>query len=144
MGQLDRQVQQERRECERQAGVERELDGRLAKAKHQLSLAREDRRAINLESLSLRNDRNHFADECSFLQQMAADEAKTFDVVQNANQYLEKSFLELEAQTGVLEQQRRELLLQIVKEKDLVRVEERQIAELRNNLERIRRQHAVA
>merc|ERR1711920_1096948 len=105
------------------------------------ALAREDRRAVNLESLSLRRDRTHFAEECALLQQMAGDEEKTLDVVQKANQYLEKSYYELDAQTGLLEQQRRELLQQVTKEKELVRVEERQSAELRNTLERMKREH---
>merc|ERR1712151_928323 len=65
-------------------------------------------------------------------------------VVQEANQYLQRTFNELEAQTGILEQQRRELVQQVVNEKDLVRIEERQSAELRNTLERVRRQHNAA
>jgi len=116
----------------------------LQEEKKRLGELRDDRRAVNLESISLHRDRGHFAEELTFLRRVAGEEEQTLEVVRAANQYLEKSFRDLEAHTELLDRQRKDLLQQVAKEKELVRNEERQNAEMRNRLERMRREQFTA
>ncbi|CAE8701795.1 unnamed protein product, partial [Polarella glacialis] len=141
--QIERQAAQEQRDFERLADEKQKLEKQLSDAKQQLLDFREDRRAVNLESLSLRRDRGHLVEELAFLRRMAEDEEETLEVLGRTNQYLDSSYHDLEASAELLEQQRRELLNQIAKEREQVRHEERQNAELRNTLERLRREQAA-
>eukprot|EP00927_Polykrikos_kofoidii_P017222 TRINITY_DN1781_c0_g1_i2.p1 TRINITY_DN1781_c0_g1~~TRINITY_DN1781_c0_g1_i2.p1 ORF type:complete len:972 (+),score=146.35 TRINITY_DN1781_c0_g1_i2:205-2916(+) len=140
--QLERQLQHEQQEAERLAQQRRQLEGQGQDAKRRLAELRDDRRQVNLESISLRRDRCHFAEELTFLKRTAEDEEKTLEVIRRANQFLDKSYRDLEIHTEQLETQRKELLQEVNKEKDLVRAEERQSAEMRNRLDRMRREYA--
>merc|ERR1712062_824190 len=94
---------------------------------------------MDLESLSLHRDRRHLAGEQAFLQQMTIDEETTLSVLGRANKFLERSERELEAQVELLERERRDLLREAGREKDLLQAAERQNAELRGRIERLRR-----
>merc|ERR1712032_1046370 len=59
-------------------------------------------------------------------------------------QFLEKSYRSLEAHTETLERQRREVMHQVERGQGMVRQEERLNSEMRNKLERMRREHAAA
>jgi len=142
--QLEQQVRQEVDESKRLTSQQQQVKRQLEVSKSRLVEHREDRRAINLESISLRRDRDHFADELAFLQRMSDEEEKTLEAHRNANQFLEKSCKSLEAHTQQLELERREVLRQIASEKELARHEERQNAEMRNQLDRMQREQAAA
>lgn len=140
--QMERQMKQEQLEAQRLVEQRRQLERQLQDTKNRLGNLREDRRAANLESISLRRDREHFGEELAFLRRMAEDEDKTLEVVRRANQFLEKSCQDLEDHTTKLEQQRKELLQQVAAEKQLKQSEERQNAEMRNQRDRTRREQA--
>lgn len=142
--QLERQVHHEQQESERLAQQRRQLEAQTQDAKRRLAELREDRRAVNLESISLRRDRCHFSEELAFLKRTAEDEERTLEVIRRANQFLDKSYRDLELHTEQLEGQRKELLQEVHKERELVRTEERHSAEMRNRLERMRREHAAS
>eukprot|EP00929_Paragymnodinium_shiwhaense_P090670 TRINITY_DN50824_c0_g1_i1.p1 TRINITY_DN50824_c0_g1~~TRINITY_DN50824_c0_g1_i1.p1 ORF type:complete len:845 (+),score=163.50 TRINITY_DN50824_c0_g1_i1:64-2598(+) len=141
--QLERQVQQERRDAERTTDERSKLEQQMADSRRKLADMREDRRALNLESISLGRDRAHFSEELSFLRRLAGDEAKSLEIILAANQLLERSCQDLEVHTAQLEVQRKELAQAVIAEKELLRQNERQNAELRNRLERARREHAA-
>eukprot|EP00928_Gymnodinium_smaydae_P045751 TRINITY_DN30459_c0_g2_i1.p1 TRINITY_DN30459_c0_g2~~TRINITY_DN30459_c0_g2_i1.p1 ORF type:complete len:773 (+),score=187.41 TRINITY_DN30459_c0_g2_i1:135-2321(+) len=138
--QLARQVSQERQEAERLQRERGDLERQAGDARRRLGELREGRRAVNLESISMRRDRAHVAEELSFLQRTLADDERTLGVVREANGVLEHSCMSLATQTEQLERQRRDVSAQVKQEQELVRNEERQNAEIRNALERQRRE----
>lgn len=141
---LEQQVRKEADESKRLKSQQQQLERQLGVSKNSLVEHREDRRAVNLESISLRRDRDHFADELAFLQRMSEEEEKTLESHRNSNQFLEKSCKSLEAHTQQLELERKEVLRQVAKERELARHEERQNAEIKNQLERMQREQASA
>mmetsp|Transcript_27226 Transcript_27226/g.76572 ORF Transcript_27226/g.76572 Transcript_27226/m.76572 type:complete len:252 (+) Transcript_27226:923-1678(+) len=141
--QVERQLMDAQQSEAKVSNQSSQLEGKLDEAKRRLGDVRESRRAMNLDSLSLRRDRTHCEEELAFLRRMAEDEAYSLEASRQANSLLEKSYQELEGHTEVLERQRRTLAQQVQQERDLVRQEERGSAALRNNLEQLRRQQAT-
>lgn len=142
-GQLQQRLHEERSAAGSVADQCAQLEASVSDARRRLADLREERRAVNLEGLSLRRDRLHCSEELQFMQDMMTDEEQMLETVYHANNFLDKSQNDLELHTEVLERQRRNLLQQVSKEKELVRHEERQNAELRNRLEQLRRQQAA-
>jgi len=142
--QLDQTLRREKQSGALLEEQRRELERQLQSSKQRLVDLREDRKAVNLESISLRRDREHFAEELKFLQRTAEDEEQTLETMRRSNTYLEKSYQNLESHTVQLELQRKEILEQVASEKETMRQEERQNAELRNKLERMRREQAAS
>mmetsp|Transcript_112243 Transcript_112243/g.312358 ORF Transcript_112243/g.312358 Transcript_112243/m.312358 type:complete len:240 (+) Transcript_112243:60-779(+) len=142
--QLGRQLQRQREEGDVLDVQQRELEGRLQAARQCLDGACDDRRAASLEAVSLRHDREHCREELAFLQRTSGEEARLLEAIWRANELLERSNDELAAETGALERQRRELLQQVAEERELKRIQERETAELRSRLERMRREQAAA
>jgi len=138
--QMEKHVSQDTRDAERLASQRTDLERQMEDGRRRLGEQREDRRAVNLESISLRRDREHFADELAFLKRTFEDEERTMEVLQKANNFLEKAYHDLELHTVTLERQRKDLLSQVQQEGDLVRKQERQNAEMRNHLQRLRRE----
>merc|ERR1719161_1830578 len=67
-------------------------------------------------------------------------EEEELNVLRQSNQYMEISYHQLEAHTAVLERARKDVLEQVREEKEKMRKEERQNAEMKNQLERMRRE----
>jgi hypothetical protein len=141
---FDEEVRRERQQCESMAAEKRRLEQQLQEAKYRLDALRDDRRAINLESISLRRDRDHISHELAFLQKMAREEEITLECLHRTNTDLEKSYRSMEGQTEQLERERRHLIEQVTEERRLVQGEERQNAEIRTKLERLRREQVAA
>lgn len=141
--QVHQQLQQQKEDQGRLASQHSNLESCLDEARRRLAELRDSRRAMNLESLSLRRDRSHCEEELGFLKRMSEDEAESLEVARLANILLEKSCLDLEGHAEVLETQRRALAQQVYQERDLVRKEERGNAELRNKLGQLRRHQAI-
>lgn len=141
--QMDRHMQTERREGDRGAEQRRELETQLQNARQQLKELRMERRAVNLEAISLRRDRDHFTNELAFLKNAYDEDTRNLEALHRANIYLEQSYQALEAHTTQLERQRREIVQQMDVEKDLMRQEERQNSELKNKLERMMRDKSL-
>lgn len=126
------------------ASEKRQLEQQLQEGKGRLERLRENRRAINLESISLRRDRDHFSSELAFLQKMSTEEEITLECLHRTNVDLEHSYRSMEGQTEQLERERRHLIEQVTEERRLVQGEERHNAEIRNRLERLRREQVAA
>lgn len=141
--QLERHVAQETQESERLQKEKQHLDRQLAEAKHALSTLREDRKSAHLEGLSLRRDRVHLEDELAFLRKMAEDEEETLSVLKGTNQHLEHSYRELEANAQLLDQQQKEMIEQIARERDQFQGHQRHISELQHTLERLGQNRVV-
>jgi len=137
--QLDRQVQHEQRGVQQLEHERHGLEAQHNDMRQRVSALHEQRRKMDLESLSLHRDRRHLAGEQAFLQQMTIDEETTLSVLGRANKFLERSERELEAQVELLERERRDLLREAGREKDLLQAAERQNAELRGRIERLKR-----
>ncbi|CAE7730129.1 CARNS1 [Symbiodinium sp. CCMP2592] len=97
--------------------------------------------AVSKESLSLRKDRNHL--ELGFLQRSLDDEMHTLQSLQQMNASFQAFHADMEANTELLLHQRKELIGQVSKERELSRQDARQNNELRNLLERRRREQAA-
>lgn len=142
---MEQQVQQRQQEDSRLEESSRQLETRLQEVKAQLEELREDWRALSLEGLSLRSDRNYFDKELVFLQRLEKEEGHSLQVFCRSNQFIEKSSRDIGAHIEVLKQQRKVILQQVSKEEDLVRQGERHNAEMSNRLERMGRERiAVA
>jgi epidermal growth factor receptor substrate 15 len=142
--QLSRQVRQERQRAESLAEERRRLEGQVEEYKRRLAGLTENRRAINLESISLRRDREHFASELAFLEKMSDEEESTLQALRHTNTILERSYHSLEGQTEQLERQRRELVEHVAAERDEIRKEERRNSEIKNRLDRLKREQIAA
>lgn len=142
--QLGRQVQQEQQQASSLAEERQRLEQQLEDLKYRLAGLRENRRAVNLESISLRRDRDHFSAELSFLQKMAVEEENTLLTLHHTSSVLQKSYHSLEGQTEHLERQRRELVQEVASERESIRLEERNNSEIRNRLDRLRREQVAA
>uniref|UniRef100_A0A7S4PVM6 Uncharacterized protein n=1 Tax=Alexandrium monilatum TaxID=311494 RepID=A0A7S4PVM6_9DINO len=143
-GQLGDTVQRQREEGDSLVDQQHQLERQLQDARYQLRVACDDRRTTNLEVLSLRHDREHFQEELLFLQRTAEDEMQRLEDIHRANEFLQRSTEDASAEIELLEQQRRELLRQVAGERELNRAQEREAAELRCKLERMRREQAAA
>eukprot|EP00439_Symbiodinium_sp_Y106_P030261 s8955_g3.t1 len=120
-----------------------QLEHKVAEAQRRLVELRDDGRALNLESLSLRKDRNHLVEELGFLQRSLDDEMHTLQSLQQMNASFQAFHADMEANTELLLHQRKELIGQVSKERELSRQDARQNNELRNLLERRRREQAA-
>lgn len=136
---LDRQVQQEQRGFQQLEHERHRLEAQQKDMRQHVGALYEQRRKMDLECLSLHRDRKHLAGEQAFLQQMTIDEEATLSVLGHANKFLERSERELEAHVELLERERRELLREAGREKEMLQAAERQNAELRGRLERLKR-----
>lgn len=134
------QVRRERQQCEQMSAEKQRLEHQLQEVKNRLDVLRDHRRAVDLESISLRRDREMFSDELSFLQRMAKEEEITLECLRNTNADLERSYIGIEGQNESLEKERRHLVEQVSEERRLVQLEERQNAEIRTRVERLRRE----
>lgn len=144
LDQLEQRAQHDRRDGEDMVEQRRQLERQLREAKQRLAELHEERRTVNLEGISLHRDRKHFSEELAFLRHMGDDEEQALEAIRRANHFLEKSYRDLEVHTEQLEQQRACLLREVANERELVRQEERQTAEMRTRLERMRREQVAA
>jgi len=136
---LQGEVQESQDKGHNLAQEERQLTSALEEAKAKLRGLRVEHRGTNLESLSLGSDRGHVAEELSFLQHRAEDDRRSLDVLNQANQLLQRHNVELDTQLKTLEMDRKNLTYEGTQEKELAKREERELAELRNQAERLRR-----
>jgi len=136
---FDRQVQHEQRAFQQLEHERHRLEAQHREMRQRVGALQEQRRKMDLECLSLHRDRKHLAGEQAFLQQMAIDEEATLSVLGRANKFLERSERELEAQVELLQRERRELVHEAGKEKELSQAAKRQNAELRGRIERLKR-----
>mmetsp|Transcript_4691 Transcript_4691/g.8411 ORF Transcript_4691/g.8411 Transcript_4691/m.8411 type:complete len:317 (-) Transcript_4691:17-967(-) len=128
---------------ERLAGEANQLELQVADAQRRLLELRDDCRALNMESLSLRRDRNHLMEELTFLQRSLDDETQTLQSLEHMNSTLQAFQNDLESNAEILLHQRQQLTSQVNKERDLSKQDARQNHELRNLLERRRREQAA-
>jgi len=139
-GHLEGDTQREQQVIEQMLGQRQQLEAELARQRQLLADMHEERRGVDMEAISLRKDRDHFAEELAFLQRLLHEEEQHLAIVNNVNLTIERSYQALETHTGQLDHQRKELLGQVEMEKEAVKQEEKDNAELRHKLERMHRQ----
>lgn len=137
---VSEEVRREKQQREQMTSEKQRLEQQLAEAKNRLDLLREHRRAVDLESISLRRDRDHVSGELLFLQKMTKEEEITLECLRHTNSDLERSYISIEGQNESLERERRHLVEQVAEERRLVQMGERQNAEIRTRVERLRRE----
>ena len=136
---LEQQAAHESRECERLRSQKQVLERELAEDKQKLQQLQDARSNANLESLSLRRDRNHLSHELVFLRQVAENDEEMLLMLRQSNQYLEASYRNLESNSEVLQEIRKEVQAEIAKERELLQLDQRQYAELKATLEQLSR-----
>jgi len=125
-------------------GIRRtELDQKLEDAKDQLADIREDRRAMNLEDISIMRDHEYFQEEMQWLQRMMAEETEKLQECLRSNHILDRAYRGLEVQTEQLEKNRKALVQEVEQEEADLRKELRQNAEMLTDLQRMRRQQHI-
>ncbi|CAE7305993.1 CARNS1 [Symbiodinium pilosum] len=141
--QADHRFVQDSQTSDRLAEEAKQLEHKVAEAQGRLLELRDECRAMNLESLSLRKDRNHLVEELGFLQRSLDDEMHTLHSLEQMNGSFQAFQADMEANAELLLHQRKELISQVSKERELSRQDARQNSELRNLLERRRREQAA-
>jgi len=142
--QVQKQTKQQQEKHQHMAQRQRQLERQVQEAKQHLHALCEARRAVSIESLSLRRDRCHLAEELTFLQRLAEDEERAVAKLHGVNDFLETCHHDRRAHSGFVDQQRRDLVRQLSEERELVRSAERENAEMRNRLERVHREQLAS
>lgn len=142
--QIEREVRRGRKEADRLLDQKSESEKQLGYMRSRIQELKEEQRAVNLEQISLRRDRDHYTDEVAFLRRLADGENEEVTSLKQFNLYLEKSYQNMEAHTAELERGRKEVREQIKDEKDRIRKEERETAEMKNKLELMRREMHIS
>jgi len=122
---------------------ERSLRSDVDTAKAQLEAARDAHLSTDLDDLTASVDRGQVAEELEFLAQKANDVNYTLDFMQNANSQLERHNDDLRQQVVRLEQERKIIGVEVTQENEAAKVEARQIAELRNMVDKLQRRQAA-
>jgi len=138
--QVEQQNAQEARQQQQLDGEQKGLTQQLAEQQHRLMELRDESRALNLENLSMRRDRKHLSEEVEFLQSTVGSERRALESLEHMNHIFDSYNKEMEATAELLTRQRKEL--PVAKEQQQLRQEERHNNELRNLLERRKREHA--
>eukprot|EP00930_Biecheleria_cincta_P099043 TRINITY_DN9069_c0_g1_i2.p1 TRINITY_DN9069_c0_g1~~TRINITY_DN9069_c0_g1_i2.p1 ORF type:complete len:271 (+),score=76.79 TRINITY_DN9069_c0_g1_i2:112-924(+) len=132
--QLTRELARERKGYgdlgQQQQGLERDVQ----QAVFGLAALHEDRRLRSLDACSVSQDRRHFSEELQFLARVAPEEQASLEALLERNWQIQESYHQREAHAVELEAQRRDLVREADQERQLLRVEERQLAELRIRL----------
>lgn len=136
---LEQHAAHESRECERLLSQKQILERELAEDKQKLQQLQDARSNANLESLSLRRDRNHLSHELAFLRQVAENDEEMLLMLRQSNQYLEASHRNLESNSEMLKEIRKEVQVEIAKEREQLQLDQRQYAELKATLEQLSR-----
>lgn len=138
--QVEQQNAQEAQQQQQLDGEQKSLTQQLAEQQQRLMELRDEGRALNLENLSMRRDRKHLSEEVEFLQTTVGSERRALESLDHMNHIFDSYNKEMEATAELLTRQRKEL--PVAKEQQQLRQEERQTNELRNLLERRKREHA--
>jgi len=141
--QLRPQVARGREEHRRLAELLRQLDVQLSAGKRRLACLHEERRKMGPEARLGHRGRRHSEESLSFMRQAFEDEARMLEETQHSNRQLGESCEGLESDLAELEKQRREVLEEARRERESFLHEERQVAELRLELQRVRQGGAV-
>lgn len=132
--QLTRELARERKESEDLGRQQEGLQADLQQALLGLAALHEARRLRSLDACSVAQDRRHFGEELQFLARVAPEEQASLEAMLERNQQIQESFRQREAHAAELEVQRKDLVRQADQERQLLRAEERQLAELRIRL----------
>eukprot|EP00746_Dinoflagellata_sp_MGD_P005209 gnl/MRDRNA2_/MRDRNA2_110083_c0_seq1.p1 gnl/MRDRNA2_/MRDRNA2_110083_c0~~gnl/MRDRNA2_/MRDRNA2_110083_c0_seq1.p1 ORF type:complete len:816 (-),score=161.65 gnl/MRDRNA2_/MRDRNA2_110083_c0_seq1:58-2151(-) len=132
-----------KREGDREVAKRDESQRQTQNAKYKLEDLQADCRSCNIEYISLQRDLDHLRGEMHFMKRQIAEEEKSLDALQHANLYLEKSCKGLELHSSQLIRNQREAAADLAAERELVRQEERNNAEVRNHLERKKREYTA-
>jgi len=141
--QLGQQVQEKQQGIRRTEEERKQLAQKLEDAKDQLADIREDRRAMNLEDISIMRDHEYFQEEMQWLQRMMAEETEKLQECLRSNHILDRAYRGLEVQTEQLEKNRKALVQEVEQEEADLRKELRQNAEMLTDLQRMRRQQHI-
>jgi len=139
--QVEQQNAQEAQQRQQLDHDQQQLTQQLAEQHQRLLELRDQSRALNLENLSMRRDRTHLSEELEFLQLTMGSEQRAVENLDRMNQVFDSYNKEMEAAAELLTRQRKEL--PVAKEQQELRQEERQNNELRNLLERRKREQAT-
>eukprot|EP00405_Crypthecodinium_cohnii_P033899 CAMPEP_0206529716 /NCGR_PEP_ID=MMETSP0325_2-20121206/2753_1 /ASSEMBLY_ACC=CAM_ASM_000347 /TAXON_ID=2866 /ORGANISM="Crypthecodinium cohnii, Strain Seligo" /LENGTH=433 /DNA_ID=CAMNT_0054025657 /DNA_START=136 /DNA_END=1433 /DNA_ORIENTATION=- len=108
-----------------------------AEARFQVAVG--DHQNVNLAHLSLHNDLLQASQELALLQEKLDDDRRTCDHFHQANKLLQVHNAELDHQLEHLKIERKQLTEEVLKEKEGVKRDERELAELRNKVAQLRR-----
>jgi chromosome segregation ATPase len=138
--QVHREIRQEQEKADSLVQERQHLERQLNESQMRLSQLRDDRRVLNLEGMSVRQDRQFFANELEFLKRISYEEEDTVVQLRQTNEVLGTSSRTLEVQTEQLERQRKDVVDQVTDERSQIRNEEHYNNEVRGRLERLRRE----
>lgn len=139
-GRLEQEVHGLTSELRELKDRDRSLRAEVDNAKAQLQAARQAHRGTDLQDLTAAADRGQVAEELDWLRRKAEDDEKTLAFLTNTSQQLQRHNEDLKAQVGRLERERKIIAGEVQQEREAAKQEERQVAELRNRVEKLRRQ----
>jgi len=137
--QIERETATEGRELDRQVAQVRDLDSKIEDARTDLAKHKDDRRQVNLAHISLQQDREHYQEELQYTEKVVAEAQRDVTQLQQTLQVLDKQYRQAQSRTEHLERNRKTVAGQVTDEKEALRREERELAEMKNSLQQMQR-----
>ncbi|XP_058515692.1 coiled-coil domain-containing protein 96-like, partial [Ochotona princeps] len=141
---LEKELVREKKELALQIDRKREYEMLLEEEKLKLEQLKRRRSQVELQRVSVQRDLSHYMEEILFLKQQTEDMQKDIDVLQQANQTLVAAVKQQVLQGQNLHAARVQAFEDLHDEQEALQKTEREIAELKTLLQRMRREKADA
>eukprot|EP00914_Ancora_sagittata_P011526 GHVO01022371.1.p1 GENE.GHVO01022371.1~~GHVO01022371.1.p1 ORF type:complete len:907 (+),score=194.31 GHVO01022371.1:134-2722(+) len=139
-GALKSEMIREKAELRRQLDRKRDFENRVSDMRAELDAIKDEKRKVDVERISANRDIEHYQEEIIFLQQQVDDVERDRKLLEETTQQLTRQHKEAETQSTQMEVARKNVLQSIKAERTLLQDQEKEIAKLRNTLERFKRE----
>nr|CEL76393.1 TPA: EF hand domain-containing protein, putative [Toxoplasma gondii VEG] len=141
---LEAELLAEKKELARQIDRKRDFALQLEDEKVKLEQLKEERKKIEFERIGIERDLSHYVEELLFLRGQVDDMQRDIDALHQANQTLVATHRHQQIQAQNLHATRLQAQEQLRGEREALQKEEREIAELKALLSRMRREKSEA
>jgi len=141
---LERDTRREARDKDRLQHQRDDFRRQVGFYKKQLSNLKDEFRKASMEAISIRRDRDHYAEEAAFLSRAVEAVERDLALFTESEMQIDKSYHQCDVQIQQLERQRKEVADELKGEKDKMRADERTNAELKAKIDRLQRETQTA
>lgn len=137
---LERETRREAQDRDRLKQQQDELLRQMALSKKRLDNAKEDRHRLSLQTIGMRRDRDHYAEEASFLERALEAATRDISLFEESEAQVDKAFHSCDTQIQELERKRKDVETELKAEKDRMRQDERMNSELKAQIDRLQKE----
>eukprot|EP01066_Platyproteum_vivax_P016870 Platyproteum_vivax@DN7244_c0_g1_i5.p1 len=138
--QLHRELVRERLEVEKQMERKREFEKQVYECRGDLDKMKEERRKVDIERISIARDLNHYQEEIVFLKRQIDETFSDIALVKESSKGADSNVKATDLQVAHLEKTRKDVLSAVKAEKEDLAREETEIAQMRTQLDRMKRE----